>query len=86
MRQQLTPTEADLFEFICRRRTAGDNVTIREISAEFDWASPNAPNRHLNALEAKGRIKRLRDNRSGTIRIVGERCECCRGLGVRIDK
>ena len=86
MKNKLTETEANVYAFILERRVQGDNVTIREICAEFGYSSPNAPTQILDALEKKGRIKRLRDNRSGTIRIVGPTCECCKGLGVRIDK
>jgi len=86
MTNQLTETQANVYAFLCERRAAGDNATIREICAEFGYSSPNAPTQILDALEKKGRIKRLRDNRSGAIRIVGPVCECCRGLGVRIDK
>jgi len=53
----LTPAQARVLTFIQKRITQiGEAPTRKEICQAFDFASPNAAQAHLKALERKGAI------------------------------
>lgn len=63
----LTPRQRGLLGFIRTHTTRkGWAPTIREMCAHFGWASTHTAALHLDALEAKGAITRLR----GTARAI----------------
>jgi repressor LexA len=57
--QDLTPRQRDVFIFILETlRNDGAIPSVREIASAFGFASTNAVNTHLDALEKKGYIGR----------------------------
>ena len=54
----LTEAQEKVLTFIDEFRAANQYPpTRREIARHFGWASENAAEQHLRALEAKGRVK-----------------------------
>ena len=59
MPETLTPKQTEILEFILDRLDGrGAAPTIREIADRFGFASPGSVQRHLDALEKKGFIRR----------------------------
>jgi|AP95_1055475.scaffolds.fasta_scaffold12219_1 CheY-like chemotaxis protein len=58
--RNLTQRQIEVFEYIHGKLVAKDLApTVQEIQQEFGFASPNAVQTHLTALEKKGFIRRL---------------------------
>lgn len=58
-RAALTPTQQRVLDFINEFRAREQcNPTCLEIAQKFGWASPNAANDHLLAMELRGVIER----------------------------
>lgn len=66
--QPLTAKQAAVLEFI-RENTKAASPTSREIAAAFGFKSPHAATVHLDALEKKGRIRRIA-GRSRNIEVI----------------
>ena len=66
--QPLTAKQAAVLEFI-RTHTQPSSPTSREIAAAFGWHSPHAATVHLDALERKGKIRRIA-GRSRNIEVI----------------
>lgn len=64
----LTAKQQAVLDFIVERSTV-TSPTSREIAAAFGWNSPHAATAHLDALEKKGRIRRL-PGRSRNIEVI----------------
>lgn len=64
----LTAKQQAVLQFIVERSTV-TSPTSREIAAAFGWHSPHAATVHLDALEKKGRIRRL-PGRSRNIEVI----------------
>ncbi len=57
--QELTQKQKEVFDFILATlREEGNIPSVREIAAAFGFASTNAVNTHLDALQKKGYISR----------------------------
>jgi len=73
----LTEKQQRVFGFVQSRIAAGFAPTRMEISREFGWASANAAEDHLRALERKGLLEVLPGTARG-IRLKGDRvCPKC---------
>jgi len=64
----LTPKQQAVLEFI-RANTQAASPTSREIARHFGFASPHAVTVHLDALERKGKIRRIA-GRSRNIEVI----------------
>lgn len=62
----------DVFSFIIRYKSEhdGNSPTVRKIRDELDISSTSVVNRCLDDLERQGKIRKLRNNRSGSIEVV----------------
>ncbi|MEM7257130.1 MAG: transcriptional repressor LexA [Pseudomonadota bacterium] len=79
----LTKRQEQILEFICQGiRDYGMPPTRAEISAEFQFSSPNAAESHLRALEQKGMIEVLSGTSRGIVILpeAAEHVEDCRIL------
>lgn len=86
MSDKLTEPQADILKFIVQFiRKHRMSPTVRDVQEAFGFASPNAAFGHLERMAKKGVIDKAEGFSRG-IRLVGPTCECCNGLGVRIDK
>lgn len=56
----LAPKQAEVLEFLIYCHADGQPPTLREIADYMGVASVNTPSSHLNALEAKGYIERVK--------------------------
>ncbi len=64
----LTAKQQAILDYV-REHTQAASPTSREIAAAFGFASPHAVTAHLDALEKKGRIRRL-PGRSRNIEVI----------------
>lgn len=64
----LTPKQQAILDYV-REHTQAASPTSREIAAAFGFASPHAVTAHLDALERKGKIRRL-PGRSRNIEVI----------------
>lgn len=72
MKQTLTPQQAQVLAYLQQyQQRHGYPPTIREIAAHLNFKSPRAAQKHLEVLEAKGRLSR-RPGRSRAILLQGE--------------
>ncbi len=77
---QLTPRQANIFEFIRDKiENRGYGPTVREIGEQFSISSPNGVMCHLKALEKKGLIHRS-PKRSRAIELSQDVLDETRGL------
>lgn len=57
----ITQKQQQVLDFIAGHIQSEDYApTMREISAHFEWSSPNAAQVHVRALERKGKLRKTR--------------------------
>ncbi|MFD3271484.1 hypothetical protein ACE3MS_15295 [Paenibacillus dendritiformis] len=70
MRGQISPKRQEIFEFIKEHvLSRGYPPTVREIGEKVGLASTSTVQRHIDALEAQGKIRR-KPNSPRTIEII----------------